>query len=126
MKIFLIFLSFIITSGAFASATRSIDADQVQSADHTKTFTMPASSGTLLISGSVAIAGQFNRDSASGNSSTTVFTLTNSPASTTEARVFLDGILQILTTDYTISGTSLTFVTAPATGQNITVLYSRF
>ena len=126
MKSILIIFFLIFSSGGFAASTRTTDADTITSSDKTKTWTMPATSGTLLVSGTVAIASQFNRDTGAGNGSTTIYTLTNAPASTSEARVFLDGILQILTTDYTISGTTLTFVTAPALGQNITVLYSRF
>jgi hypothetical protein len=34
--------------------------------------------------------------------------------------------LQAYTTDYTISGTTLTFTTAPATGQTIQAVYSRY
>ena len=142
--IFCLLISILYSSGGFAASTRSVDADQFQSSDHTKTFSVPAASDTLVgrastdtltnktISGSsntlsnLPIATQYNRDSFSGNGSTTAFTLTNTPGAVAEVAVYIDGILQIVTTDYSISGTTLTFTSAPATGQDIKAIYSRF
>ena len=55
-----------------------------------------------------------------GNGSTTVFTLTYSYASNTGVQVYVNGVLQLPIVgatpgDYSLSGTTLTFVTAPAT-----------
>ena len=119
MKIFLVLFLFFLSSGAFASATRVIDADTIKSADHTKTFTISAD-GTLPISQ------EYVRDSFTSNSSTTAFTLSFAPPNTVEPRIFLNGILQTYTTDYTISSTTLTFVTAPTTGQEIKAIYSKY
>jgi uncharacterized protein involved in outer membrane biogenesis len=55
MKFFTIIFLFLLTSRGFATSIRSIDIDQIKSSDHTKTFTLPASSGALLISGNGTI-----------------------------------------------------------------------
>lgn len=66
------------------------------------------------------------REAPSGavNGSNTTFTLANSPVSGTE-QVFLNGILQEpgAGNDYTIAGSTITYLTAPATGDRIRVTY---
>jgi hypothetical protein len=57
------------------------------------------------------------------NGSNTAFTLTYAPTSNDSIDVFVNGILQRLTTDYSVSGTTLTFVTAPAIAQELYVSY---
>jgi hypothetical protein len=66
----------------------------------------------------------FIADSFSGNSSTTSFTpLTRAPAGTASIAVFIAGVYQAPGT-YTLSGVTITFATAPATGtNNIIVLH---
>jgi hypothetical protein len=59
----------------------------------------------------------------SGNDSTTVFTLSNAPSIPVSVQVFISGVRQYLTSDYTISGTTLTFVTAPPAGTNNVYAY---
>ena len=49
-------------------------------------------------------------DAFSGTGSATQFTLSQTPSSASSVMVFVDGILQKLTTNYTISGTTLDFV----------------
>ncbi len=65
----------------------------------------------------------FTTDTDIGNNSTTQFTLSEAPAATNSVMVFVDGILQKETTNYTISGTTLDFGSgnAPATGAEIEV-----
>ena len=53
----------------------------------------------------------------SGNGSTTVFTLNTNPANSASLLVAINGIVQD-PANYTVSGTTLTFTTAPATGTN--------
>ena len=60
----------------------------------------------------------FSTQAFSGNSSTTVFTLSASPGAIANLEVFISGVRQRPTTDYTLSGTALTFVAAPGTGTN--------
>ena len=59
-------------------------------------------------------------DSFSGDGATTGFTMGGS-ASTNQLIVTLNGVVQKPTTVYTASGTTLTFTTAPATGDDISV-----
>lgn len=126
MKNFILLLVFFVSCGAFASSTRSIDADQIQTSNHSITFTMPAVSGTGVISGQLPIGGQLIRDAYTGNGSTTVFTLTQTPFNTSHPMIFQNGILLTLTDDYTISGTTLTLIVAPAIAQKLLVIYSRY
>ena len=55
-----------------------------------------------------------------GDSSTTAFTVT-SGADVENVLVFLNGVFQRPTTDYTVSSTTLTFGTAPTSGDAITI-----
>lgn len=59
------------------------------------------------------------------NGSNTVFTLAQTPVENEAVDVYLDGLKQIPTTDYSISGTTITFVSAPVAGQNLRVDYIR-
>lgn len=55
-----------------------------------------------------------------GDGSTTDFTVT-SGATVADVFVFLNGVAQVPTTDYTISATTLTFTTAPVSGDAIQI-----
>lgn len=57
------------------------------------------------------------------NSSNTSFTLASTPESNSAVALYLDGILLTQGTDYTISGTSITMTTAPATAQTLLAQY---
>ena len=52
----------------------------------------------------------------SGTGAQTAFTLSSTPGSLGSLEVFVHGVRQTPTTDYTISGTTLTFVAAPTAG----------
>ncbi|MDC3266308.1 hypothetical protein OAU13_00115 [bacterium] len=65
---------------------------------------------------------EFTFDSFVGNDSNTQFTLSSSLASNSYALVFLNGVAQVPTTDYGVSGTILTFTTAPTSIDNIEVI----
>ena len=56
--------------------------------------------------------------SLSGTGAQTAFTLSSAPGSIGALEVFISGVRQRPTTDYTLSGTTLTFVTAPPSGTN--------
>jgi len=73
-----------------------------------KTVTLPA--GTL--SHSVT--------KATGDASTTAFTIA-SGRTVNDLLVFVNGVCLVPTDDYTVSGTTLTFVTAPAASAEITI-----
>lgn len=58
------------------------------------------------------------------NSSNTAFTISQTPFDANDAvQVFLNGVKQTRVSDWTISGTTITFVTAPVTGQSVRVNY---
>ena len=62
----------------------------------------------------------YNTRTATGDGSTVGFTVT-SGATVDDVLVTENGVLQAPTTDYTISGTTLTFGTAPASGVAIVI-----
>ena len=72
---------------------------------------------TFDIVGSTGIT---NTRTATGDGSTTVFTVTNG-VSVDNVLVFENGVCQQPTADYTISGTNLTFEDAPASGVKIVI-----
>ena len=75
-----------------------------------KTVTLP--SGTL----------SHSKATATGDASTTAFTIT-SGRTVDDILVFVNGICLVPTDDYTVSGTTLTFVTAPAASAEITIRF---
>lgn len=56
-----------------------------------------------------------------GTGSQTVFTLSSAPADVTAALVVVNGLVMTYTSDYTISGATLTFTSAPALNDEIVV-----
>lgn len=55
--------------------------------------------------------------------SNTAFTLSQTPISNASVKIYLDGVFQRQGTHYTITGTAITFTTAPATGQELDAVY---
>ena len=68
----------------------------------------------LLANGAINTT-SYSVDKFEGTGSQTAFTLSYSYSSTTDVLVFVNGALKNPTDDYTISGTTLTFVAAPST-----------
>jgi len=64
-------------------------------------------------------AGAFSTDTMTGDNSDTTLTLSQSPSSEEDVIVFIDGVFQAHDS-YSVSGTTLTFSTAPATGRVVT------
>ena len=64
----------------------------------------------------------YSSGTATGNGSTTAFTI-SSGRTVEDVLVFVNGFQLTPTTDYTISGTTLTFVTAPGSSAEITFRY---
>lgn len=77
-----------------------------------------------LIAGADVVAWSEAEAVGTGNGSTTQFTLNNTPDGTETLKIFIDGTEASLTTDYSVSGTTVTFVTAPTSGSTITADYS--
>ena len=97
------------------------------------TLTLPSADGTngqaLITNGSGTLSFTtlsttltYSSGTATGDNTTTAFTI-SSGRSVQDVLVFVNGFMLTPTTDYTISGTTLTFVTAPATSAEITYRY---
>ena len=97
------------------------------------TFTLPSADGTngqaLITNGSGVLSFTtlsttltYSSGTATGDGSTTAFTI-SSGRSVQDVLVFVNGFMLTPTTDYTISGTTLTFQTAPASSAEITYRY---
>ena len=97
------------------------------------TLTLPSADGTngqaLITNGSGTLSFTtlsttltYSSGTAVGDNSTTAFTI-SSGRSVQDVLVFVNGFMLTPTTDYTISGTTLTFISAPATSAEITYRY---
>jgi roadblock/LC7 domain-containing protein len=71
---------------------------------------------------SPAISLSYTAGTATGDGSTTVFTI-NSGRAVADVLVIVNGVVLVPTTDYTISGTNLTFATAPGASAEIQFRY---
>jgi hypothetical protein len=97
------------------------------------TLTLPSTDGTngqaLVTNGTgtlafatVAVSLTYTKGTFTGNGSATTITI-NSGRAVDNILVFVNGICLVPTDDYTISGTTLTFATAPVNLAEITVRY---
>jgi hypothetical protein len=68
----------------------------------------------------------FTIDTFTGNGSTVDYTLTDTPASANAILVIVSGLVKTRTTDYTVSGSTLTFTSAPASSAPILVVHLGF
>jgi hypothetical protein len=88
------------------------------------TFGSAPANGSLLeittLQGTSAGTGTFTTRTYTGDGSTTTYTVT-SGTTVSSVLVSLSGVLQVPTTDYTISGTTLTFTTAPPSSVDIQI-----
>ena len=76
-------------------------------------FQMKPPTGSVGSTELAANLKSFTTDVFTGNGSTAAFTLTETPPNANSVLVFVDGILQKSSTNYAISGTTLTFTSAP-------------
>ena len=82
-------------------------------------FQMKPPTGSVGADQLAANLKSFTTDAFTGDGSTTAFTLTETPTVANSVMVFVDGILQKETSNYAISGSSLTFTTAPDASSEI-------
>ena len=102
------------------------DAYSIATASGTTTLTFssaPANGNSILIySVAAAVSGSnLNIDSMTGDGSDTTLTLTIAPVNENNTQVFIDGVYQSKS-NYSISGTTLTFSTAPPNGSAVEVM----
>jgi hypothetical protein len=95
--------------------------DTVTLGTDTLTFTGGTGITTAVTNNTVTIntsgaAPDIELDSATGDNTTTDFTVTTAPTAAEDLLVTINGLVQRPTTDYTVSGTTLTFTEAPFTG----------
>jgi hypothetical protein len=103
----------IINSGALTSLTELADSDDLFFVYDTSATTLKKIQTSNIVKASVT-------RTATGDGSTTGFVVT-SGTSVDNVLVFLNGVAQKPTTDYTVSSTTLTFGTAPASGEAIVI-----
>jgi len=82
-------------------------------------FTMKPPTGSVGADQLAANLKSFTTDAFTGDGSTVAFTLTETPTVTNSVMVFVDGILQKTSTNYSISGATLTFTSAPDASSEI-------
>ena len=119
--VFVIYLGIATDVGTISSGALTSLTELATRADSNDLFFVYDTSATTLkkIQTSNIVKASVTR-SATGDGSTTGFTVT-SGTSVDNVLVFLNGVAQKPTTDYTISSTTLTFVVAPESGEAIVI-----
>ena len=91
------------------------------------TYNLQPSTGSVTASTLDPVLRNFTVDNFTGNGSATTYTLTDTPYSANSILVTVDGIVQTASTNYTVSGTTLSFgASAPDSGAVITVVHMGF
>lgn len=124
MKYIFPLLLLFVSPASFGSANRTIDADALRSPKNATTVTMPAATGTAMIS-----AGMVQEiPSGTVNGSNATFTLANTPGASATVVFSIDGMVltQGAGKDYTISSGTITMATAPVVGQTLWAVYSKY
>ena len=95
-----------------------------QAADNDELVIYDVSTSTIkkIQKSNIATTMTYTKGTFTGDGSTTTITI-NSGRAVDDVLVFVNGVCLTPTDDYTISGTTLTFVTAPTSGAEITVRY---
>jgi len=110
-------LTFASSGGAFLSLS---DSPSSFSGQGGKIVQVNAAANALEFG--AAVTGQSSRDTFTGDGATTNFTLTQSYAGQNDVLVFVDGVIQYPGTNFTISGSTLAFTSAPSNTGRIEVL----
>ena len=97
--------------------------DNYTTSGSTVTFsTAPPNTASVELIHMVAVSGVIARDSFTGNGSTTAYVLSMSITNEVATQVYIDGVYQSKN-NYTTSGSTLTFSTAPPNGAAIEVVH---
>jgi hypothetical protein len=121
--VFVIFLGValdIATVGSGVITSRTELSEVAADDDLLLLFDTSAGSLKKIQKSNIATTLTYNTRTGTGDGSTTAFTVT-SGATVDDVIVTENGVVQAPTTDYGISGTTLTFTTAPASGVNIVI-----
>jgi len=110
-------LSFVTSGGTFLALA---DAPSSFSGQGGKIVQVNSAANALEFG--AAVTGQSSRDTFTGDGTTTNFTLTQSYAGQNDVLVFVDGVIQYPGTNFTISGSTLAFTSAPLNTSRIEVL----
>jgi len=97
--------------------------DNYTTSGSTVTFSTAPPDGTSIeLIHLISVSGNIILDTDTGDGSTTAFTLTNSVSNENNTQVYINGVYQSKDS-YSVSGTTLTFSTAPANGTSIEVVH---
>ena len=121
--VFVIFLGValeVATVGSGVITSRTELAEQAADDDLLLIYDTSTTSLKKIQKSNIATTLSYNTRTGTGDGSTVAFTVT-SGATVDDVLVTENGVLQEPTTDYTISGTTLTFGTAPASGVAIVI-----
>ena len=121
--VFVIFLGValeVATVGSGVITSRTELAEQAADDDLLLLFDTSASALKKIQKSNIATTLSYTTRTGTGDGSTTAFTVT-SGATVDDVIVTENGVVQAPTTDYGISGTTLTFTTAPASGVAIVI-----
>ena len=121
--VFVIFLGValeVATVGSGVITSRTELAEQAADDDLLLIYDTSTTSLKKIQKSNIATTLSYNTRTGTGDGSTTTFTVT-SGATVDDVIVTENGVVQAPTSDYTISGTTLTFGTAPASGVAIVI-----
>ena len=121
--VFVIFLGValeVATVGSGIITSRTELAEQAADDDLLLVYDTSTTSLKKIQKSNIATTLSYNTRTGTGDGSTTTFTVT-SGATVDDVIVTENGVVQAPTSDYTISGTTLTFGTAPASGVAIVI-----
>ena len=109
-----------VSTGAITGQTEL--AEQANDADVLLIYDTSAGQVKKIQKSNIATTLSYSKGTFTGDGSTTTITI-NSGRAVDDVLVFVNGVCLVPTDDYTISGTTLTFNTAPASSAEITVRY---
>jgi hypothetical protein len=109
-----------VSTGAFTGQTEL--AEQAANDDVLLIYDTSTSQVKKIQKSNIATTLTYSAGSATGDGSTVAFTI-NSGRAVADVLVIVNGVTLVPTTDYTISGTTLTFTTAPISGAEIQFRY---
>ena len=121
--VFIIFLGValeVATVGSGIITSRTELAEQAADDDLLLVYNTSTTSLKKIQKSNIATTLTYNTRTGTGDGSTTTFTVT-SGATVDDVIVTENGVVQAPTSDYTVSGTTLTFGTAPASGVAIVI-----